>query len=309
MIRSMVTGGAGFIGSALVRTLLKRGDQVLVFDNLSTGKLENLGTLLEKIEFVEGDIRDEGALGEAVEGVDVIFHQAAFVSVPLSVEDPGKCFEINVQGTVNLLEAARRANVSRVVLASSAAVYGDNPALPLREDSSLTSLSPYAASKRADEIYADLYTRCFKLDVVALRYFNVFGPRQSPASDYAAVIPVFIQRMLRGQPPVIFGDGGQTRDFIFVDDVARANLLASQARRAPGQVFNVASGMEISVIELVDHLQKVIPGSPGARFAEPRPGDIYRSYGDPERAREILAFQPGVSFQDGLEKTAAWLQN
>ncbi len=226
---SLVTGGAGFIGSHIVSALLARGDSVRVIDNFSTGKIENLSGLDGPLEIIEGDLRDISGVKEAIiSGVDYIFHQAAFVSVPQSMQEPEVCFDVNVKGTLNLLEVAREVGVKQVVLASSAAVYGESEVLPLKENVNLSVLSPYAASKQINEIYAGLYARSFGLPVVALRYFNVYGPRQSPDTDYAAAIPIFIRRLLDGSSPIIFGDGNQRRDFIFVEDVVRANLLAAE---------------------------------------------------------------------------------
>lgn len=299
----LVTGGAGFIGSTLVRALLERGDTVRVLDNFSTGKHENLAPVASEIELFKGDIRDSERLEQALRGVDYVFHLAAFVSVPLSMEEPQTCFDINVQGTVNVLDAAQKAGVKRVVLSSSAAVYGDTVQMPLTEESDVTSLSPYAASKRTNEIYADLYTRAFGLDTVALRYFNVYGPRQSPTSAYAAAVPIFIHRLQAGERPIIYGDGCQSRDFVFVEDVARANILAAEAENAPGRVFNICTGDEISVIKLVETLRKIIPNGPEPKFASERPGDVYRSLGDGGLAAEVLEFQPQISLQEGLEKT------
>jgi UDP-glucose 4-epimerase len=304
----LVTGGAGFIGSAIVRVLLEQGARVRVLDNLSTGSLENLPSPKNDLYVMEGDIRDTEQVAEAVANVDLIFHQAAFVSAPLSLEQPQTCFEINVRGTLNVLEAARDAGARRVVLASSAAVYGDTLRMPLTEASPLTSLSPYAASKRTNEVYADLYTRAMGLDVVALRYFNVYGPRQSAQSAYAAVIPIFIQRMGSGKPPVIYGDGGQSRDFVYVRDVARANVRAGDAETAPGGVFNICSGEEMTVNQLAATLREIIPGSPDPRHEAERPGDIYRSVGDPGLASDVLGFQPQVSFTEGLTQTVSWME-
>ncbi|RME07027.1 MAG: SDR family oxidoreductase [Anaerolineae bacterium] len=308
MTVSLVTGGAGFIGSHIVEALLRRGDRVRVLDNFSTGRRENLAAVAGDVEILEGDLRDREAVRRAVQGAELIFHQAAFVSVPLSVADPETCFAVNVRGTFNLLEAARQAGARRVVLASSAAVYGEAEVFPLTEDLPTASLSPYAASKRTNEIYADLYTRLTPMGVTALRYFNVFGPRQSPESDYAAAIPIFIRRMLRGEAPVIYGDGHQSRDFIFVGDVARANLMAADAPAAAGGIFNICSGEEISILDLVATLGRVLPDAPPPRFDAPRPGDIYRSIGSGQRAAEVFGFRPQVSLEEGLRQTVEWMR-
>jgi nucleoside-diphosphate-sugar epimerase len=305
----LVTGGAGFIGSHLVRALLARGDRVRVLDNFSTGKDENLSGLAGPLEILRGDLRDPACVRQAVQEIDTIFHQAAFVSVPKSMQEPQTCFEINVQGTLNLLEGARKANTKQVVLASSAAVYGESQRLPLVEQTDLQTLSPYAASKQVTEIYAGVYARAYGLPVIALRYFNVYGPRQSPDSDYAAAIPIFIRRMLDDEAPTVYGDGYQRRDFVYVKDVVRANLLAAEAPEAAGQAFNVCSGKETSLIDLLEVLAEVLPGSPPPQFAPPRSGDIYRSLGDPSLAVRTLGFTAETSLADGLAETVAWMRN
>jgi UDP-glucose 4-epimerase len=311
MKKYLVTGGAGFIGSTLVRALLEQGDFVRVLDNFSTGKRENLAQVAHspRFELIEGDIRNSQDAAEAVKEIDIIFHEAAFVSVPQSMEDPLPCFEINQRGTEILLEAARKAGVKRVVLASSAAVYGDLETMPLEEDFPLRPLSPYAVSKRVDELYAEMYTRSFGLDVVALRYFNVYGPRQRPDSMYAAAVPIFARRLLDGKPITIYGDGGQTRDLVYVGDVVRANLLASEHPEAPGQVFNVCTGDEIRVIDLVETLRRFFPNSAPPEFAPPRPGDIYRSLGNPAKAARILGFKAQTSLEDGLRAVVEQMKN
>ncbi len=308
MRNSLVTGGAGFIGSHLVEALLVRGDKVRVLDNFSTGKEENLADLLDQVELIQGDLLDEADLKRAVEGVDYIFHQAAFVSVPQSLEKPDICFNINVTGTNRLLSIAREKGVKRVVLASSAAVYGENPTVPLSEKIHPEPLSPYAASKRIGEIYAHLFTSQLDLDVTALRYFNVYGPRQNPASDYAAVIPIFIKKLLDQEQPVIYGDGLQSRDFIYVGDVVQANLLAAESNQAQGQVINICSGQEIDLHNLVGYLAEIFNREIQPTYREVRPGDIYRSLGDPSLARELLDFQSRTGLAEGLLETAAWMR-
>jgi nucleoside-diphosphate-sugar epimerase len=309
MRTSLVTGGAGFIGSHLVRGLLARGDAIRVLDNFSTGRIENLSQLNGSLEIIEGDLRDASKVAQAVRGVDYVFHQAAFVSVPQSMQEPQICFAVNVTGTLNLLEAARESGVKQVVLASSAAVYGESQELPLKENTTLGVLSPYAASKQVNEVYAGLFTRGFGLPVVALRYFNVYGPRQSPESDYAAAIPIFIRRLLDGRAPTIFGDGEQRRDFIFVADVVRANIMAADNPQAAGGVFNICTGEEISILNLVDSLSRIIPDAPAPEFGPPRPGDIYRSLGDPSWAAKVLEFRPEVSLLEGLAQTVEWMRS
>lgn len=309
----LVTGGAGFIGSHLVRTLLEKGEDIRILDNFSTGKRENLAGLAEqfngkRFQVIEGDLRDRAKVQEAVRDVEVIFHEAAFVSVPESMEKPQDCFDVNVAATAGLFDAAREVGVRRVVVASSAAVYGESDALPLKESTPTQSLSPYAASKRADEIYAQLYTQAFGLDVVALRYFNVYGPRQRPDSMYAAAVPIFVRRLLDGKPVTVFGDGGQTRDLINVRDVVWANLVASEHPAAPGQVFNVCTGQETRLMDLLEVLYDLFPGAPEPVFAEPRAGDIYRSVGSPEFTAHTIGFQSDVSLDEGLKETVAWMR-
>lgn len=306
MKKYLVTGGGGFIGSHIVHALLQQGAFVRVLDNFSTGRRENVEGL--KVEMLEGDIRDAEKVAQAVQGIDVIFHEAAFVSVPQSMQDPLTCFDINQRGTEILLEAARKAGVGRVVLASSAAVYGDSEVVPLDENVPLQPLSPYAVSKRVDELYAEMYTRSFGLDVVALRYFNVYGPRQRPDSMYAAAVPIFARRLLDGKPITIYGDGGQTRDLVYVGDVVRANLAASEHPAAPGQVFNVCTGDETRVIDLAETLQALFPNAPTAEFAPVRPGDIYRSLGSPAKAADLLGFKAQTDLSTGLKAVVDWMK-
>lgn len=300
MAHVLVTGGAGFIGSHLTETLVRRGDEVRVLDNFSSGSPKNLAGLEDKIELVQGDLRNLRDVQAAVSKIDLIFHQAAFVSVPQSIEDPRECYEINVNGTIELLEAARQAGVRRVMLASSAAVYGSTKKLPQSETAPTVCLSPYAASKQFNETLAKLYTLTHQVPAVALRYFNVYGSRQSPNSAYAAVIPLFIQRLKAGQAPLVFGDGQQTRDFIYISDVVHANLLAAEAEDAAGQIFNICSGAETSLLDLLAVLIPLFPGAPQAEFADPRSGDVARSMGDPSLANKALGFRTAVSLAEGL---------
>ena len=308
MTHYLVTGGAGFIGSHLVRTLLDQDADVRVLDNFSTGKRENLSGLGGKLEVLEGDVRDRTIVQDAVRDVDVVFHEAAFVSVPESMEKPQDCFDTNVTATVGLFDAAREAGVKRVVIASSAAVYGESDALPLDEITPTQSLSPYAASKRTGEIYAQLYTQALGLDVVALRYFNVYGSRQRPDSMYAAAVPIFVRRLLDGKSVTVFGDGGQTRDLINVRDVVRANLVASEHPNAPGQIFNICTGQETRILDLLEVLYDLFPDVQQPVFAEPRAGDIYRSVGSAEFIAQTLGFRSEVTLEEGLKETVAWMQ-
>ena len=312
-MKYLVTGGAGFIGSHIVQALLEQGESVRVLDNFSTGKRENLEELARqfnghRLEVLEGDVRDAARLEEAVRGVELIFHEAAFVSVPQSMEEPQNCFDVNVMGTSLLFDAARKAGVRRAVVASSAAVYGESQALPLVEETLLQPLSPYAVSKRVKEMYAELFTGSFGFDVVALRYFNVYGPRQRPDSMYAAAVPIFARRLLDGKPVTIFGDGGQTRDLINVHDVVRANLIASEHPNAAGKIFNICTGVETRLLDLLDVMYELLPGSPAHQFAEPRPGDIYRSVGSPRKAADEMGFRAEVSLVDGLKEVIDWMR-
>jgi UDP-glucose 4-epimerase len=312
-MKYLVTGGAGFIGSHIASKLLEQGGSVRVLDNFSTGKRENLEELRQQFngnqfEVLEGDLRDAARVEEAVRGVEVIFHEGAFISVPQSMQEPQACFDVNITGTSRLLDTARAAGVRRVVLASSAAVYGESDALPLIEETLPQPLSPYAVSKRVKEMYAELFTDSFGLEVVALRYFNVYGPRQRPDSMYAAAVPIFARRLLDGKPVTVYGDGGQTRDLINVHDVVRANLIASEHPNAAGKIFNVCTGVETRLLDLLDVMYELVPNSPPPQFVASRPGDIYRSVGSPQKARDILGFQAEVPLVDGLKETLEWMR-
>jgi len=306
MYKYLVTGGAGFIGSHIVGELVHRGQSVRIVDNFSTGKKENIAPFLEKIELIEGDIKDFKVCQQAAKDMDFILHQAALTSVPRSIEDPLLTNEVNITGTLNLLLASRDAGVQRFVLASSAAVYGDNPGLPKKEDMEGFPLSPYAASKRMGELYCQVFNRVFGLSTVSLRYFNIFGPRQDPSSQYASVIPNFIGKMLKEKKPVVFGDGEQSRDFLYVSNVVEANILASQAREVSGEVFNIGSEERTSVNALVVKLNEVLDKEIKPTYEEPRPGDIKHSYADISKARKMLKYEPSVSFSEGLGETVLW---
>jgi nucleoside-diphosphate-sugar epimerase len=306
MAKYLVTGGAGFIGSHIVETLVERGDAVRVLDNLTTGKKENLEAVAGRIEFIEGDIRDPETCARAVKGVDYVLHEAALASVIRSVEDPLLTNAINVTGTLNMLLEARDAGVKSFVLASSSAVYGDDPAMPKVEGREGRLLSPYAVSKLVDEKYAQAFHALYGLNTVALRYFNVFGPRQDPFSQYAAVIPLFITKILGGERPVVYGDGEQSRDFIFVENVVRANIEAAGSASAAGEVLNVACGDGMTVNGLLKAVNEVLGTKIEAVHADPRPGDIKHSTADVRKARRLMDFTPSVSFMDGLRETAAW---
>jgi UDP-glucose 4-epimerase len=298
-MRYLVTGGAGFIGSHIAEALLAEGHAVRVLDNLSSGHEENLDGLA--VEFVRGDIRDLAAVRAAAAGVDGVFHEAALVSVPESVEKPVENHEINVTGTLNVLVAAREAGVRRLVLASSAAVYGENPELPKREDMLPEPVSPYALGKIAGEYYLRVFADLYGVETAALRYFNVYGPRQDPRSMYSGVISKFADVLAAGDTPTIFGDGGQTRDFVFVKDVVRANLLAMRSARAgKGEVFNVGTGRKTSLLELLDALSGIFGRKTEPKFAPPRAGDIRHSVADISRAGEILGYRPQTALAEGL---------
>ena len=307
-MRALVTGGAGFIGSHIVEELLGNGVSVRVLDNFSSGKRANLEAFKGDLEILEGDLRDAQAIKTATQDVDLVFHLAAFVSVPQSMQDPEACFAINVAGTVTLLEAARQAEVKKVVISSSTAVYGNPDEFPTNEDAPIRPLSPYALSKQVNELYARLYTQIFGLPVTALRYFNVYGPRQRPDSDYAAAISIFTRRLVNGEPITIYGDGKQSRDFIFVKDVVRANLLAAESDAA-GEAFNICTGRETTLLDLIEELSEVSPNLPQVQFEAPRPGDIYHSRGDPSRAAAVLGFRAETSLAYGLVKTMEWMSN
>lgn len=307
MTNYLVTGGAGFIGSNIVTALVERGERVRVLDNFSTGHRANLALVQDQIEIIEGDIRNASTVRTAVEGIDYVLHQAALPSVPRSIADPLTSNEVNVNGTLILLQAAREAGVKRLVQASSSSVYGDNPELPKRETMTPRPLSPYAISKLAAEQYGRVFWQLYSFETVALRYFNVFGPRQDPSSQYAAVIPKFITAMLRGESPTIYGNGTQSRDFTFIDNVVQANLLACTAPAATGGVFNIACGERYSLLELVARLAEITGGPAKVHHNNSRPGDVPHSQADISQAWAKLAYTPIVEFGAGLVKTVAWL--
>jgi len=302
----LVTGGAGFIGSHIVERLIELGHAVRVLDNFSTGRRENLETLEGRYELLEDDLRDIGAVRKAVRDATVVFHQAALASVPRSVDDPVTSNDVNAGGTLNVLVASRDAGVRRVVYASSSSVYGDTPELPKREDMCPRPESPYAVSKLTAEHYCRVFSSLYGLECVPLRYFNVFGPRQDPNSQYAAVVPLFVTCLLGGSPPVIYGDGEQSRDFTYVANVVDANIAAATSSAGTGEVINIACGSTFTVNELFRKLQDLIGASIEPRHVEPRPGDIRHSYADVGKAERVLGFAPKVSFEEGLERTVAW---
>jgi len=299
----LVTGGAGFIGSHIATALVERGDRVRVLDNLSTGHKSNLAHLGKRVELIEGDVADGKAVVAAIQGVDCIFHQAALASVPRSVEKPLETHAVCVTGTVTLLDAARRAGVRRVVYAGSSSAYGDQPTSSKRETDLPSPLSPYAAAKLAAEHYCHAFTATYGLETVTIRYFNVFGPRQDPKSEYSAVIPLFVTAMLAGRRPTIFGDGRQSRDFTYVDNVVRGNLLAADAQGVVGRTINVACGYQTDLLDLVAAINRVLGTDLQPSHAEPRVGDVRESLADITQARQLLAYEPTVHFEDGLRRS------
>ena len=309
MAEYLVTGGAGFIGSNIVQELLKRSGKVRILDNFSTGKRQNLRPFLNDIELIEGDIRSYHIVREAVRGVDFILHQAALPSVPRSIKDPITTNEVNVVGILNVLDAAREAGVKRVVYASSSSIYGNSAILPKVEDMAPDPLSPYAVSKLAAEKYCKVFYEIYGLETVCLRYFNVFGPNQDPSSQYSAAIPKFITAILNGSQPTIYGDGEQSRDFTYVENVVEANLLACQAEKVGGMVLNIACGERITVNKLVRKINETLGKNVQAKYVDEREGEVKHSLASVERAKQCLGYEPRVSFEEGLKKTIEWYKD
>ena len=308
MAKILVTGGAGFIGSNLTGALLKQGHRVRVLDNFSTGKRENLvfDRRYPFLEIIEGDIGEYKVCQSAIEGMEFVFHQAALPSVQQSVEDPLTSNRVNVQGTLNILLAARDAGVKRLIYASSCAIYGDDPTLPKREDLPPNPLSPYALGKYIGERYCRLFSQLYGFETVSLRYFNVFGPKQNPDSVYAAVIPRFIDALLQNRSPVVFGDGEQSRDFVYIDNVIQANLLALSAQNLYGEVINVACGKSLSLNQLLTILLDLLNSKVSPIYQAPRSGDIKHSFGDIQKGKQLLNYAPQVDIKTGLEKTIVY---
>ncbi|MBN3038324.1 MAG: SDR family oxidoreductase [Candidatus Omnitrophica bacterium] len=304
----LVTGGAGFIGSNICQELVKRGETVKVIDNFVAGKRENLASFIDKIELVEGDIRDLGLLSEITKGVDYILHQAALRSVPKSVGDPLSYDEVNVHGTLNVLLAAREARVKRVVFASSSSIYGEAQVFPEKETHLPAPVSPYAASKIAGEHYCHVFSKVYGLETVSLRYFNVFGPRQSLESQYAVVVPRFIINMLDEKPAPIHGDGKQSRDFTYIDNVVEANILAATSDGVSGEAFNIACGKDYKVLDLVAQINKILGKKVKPEFTPPRPGDVPRTLADIGKAKKMLKLAVKVDFEKGLQKSIQWFK-
>jgi nucleoside-diphosphate-sugar epimerase len=302
----LVTGGGGFIGSHLVRSLLDRGERVRVLDNFSTGKRENLTEVEGKFELIEGDLSSSSDVRAAVQGIDYVLHQAAIPSVPRSVEKPLESHEANATGTLQLLHLAREASVRRVVYASSSSVYGANPELPKIESMVTEPLSPYAVAKLAGEHYASVYHRLHGLETVSLRYFNVFGPRQDPSSPYSGVVSRFLDAIVSRTPPIIHGDGGQTRDFTYVENVVRVNLAACHRAEGVGGVYNVGCSARVSILELWQTMAELAGSDLQPRFAEARAGDVRHSLADVSRARRDLGYEPSIGLREGLRRTLAY---
>jgi UDP-glucose 4-epimerase len=308
MAKYLITGVAGFIGSNLAHTLIERGEEVRGIDDLSHGRLENLNGIQDKMDFRQADITNDEAIYSACEGMDYVLHQGARGSVPRSLADPVGSNHANVVGTLKVLWSAKQTGVKRIVYASSSSVYGDTPILPKREDMPCAPISPYAVSKYAGELYAQSFSKVLGLETVSLRYFNVFGPRQHPTSQYAAVIPKFIRAMLQGESPVIFGDGKQSRDFTYIDNVVSANLLACRApaEQASGRVFNVAAGESFSLNELYALLQNILGRHQPATYTASRSGDVRDSLADTSRAQQAMGYKTLVDFKEGVRRTVEW---
>ncbi len=306
MAKYLVTGGAGFIGSHLVERLVNDAEPVRVLDNFSSGKRANLSPFAGAIELVEGDLRSPEDCRRACEGVEIVFHEGAVPSVPKSVEDPVTSHQANVDGTFNLLLAARAARCRRVIFAASSSAYGDLPELPKREAVRPEPLSPYAVNKLIGEYYMRVFFECYGLETISLRYFNVFGPRQDPESQYAAAIPAFVSAILHDDPPTIFGDGEQTRDFTYIDNVVYANLLAARAPRIKGEVVNIACGERVTVNQIISEINELLGKRIESHYTELRPGDVKHSLADVSRAREVIGYEPVVMFDEGLRRAIDW---
>lgn len=307
-MKILVTGGAGFIGSHIAEELVNHKQDVRILDNFSSGKLKNIRHFEKKIELLEGNISDKATVDDAVKGCNYIFHQAALVSVEESIKNPPKAWDVNIKGTLLVLGAASRMGVKRVVLASSAAVYGDTLALPKREDGALAPKSPYGETKHINEMNAEKYFKDFRLQTVCLRYFNVYGPRQDPHSPYSGVISKFVSAALRKERPIIYGDGEQTRDFVYVKDVVKANLLAMAEKKAAGQVFNIGTEKETSINQLWKEIKKQTKSKLTPIHKEPREGDIRRSFASIVKAEKVLKYKPQYSLEEGLKYTIEWIR-
>lgn len=306
MANYLVTGGAGFIGSSLVRGLLDAGHSVRVLDNFATGKKENLSEITDRIELIEGDIRNLATCQSACADMEVVLHQAALGSVPRSVADPITSNAVNITGTVNMLWAAKEAKVRRFVFAASSSAYGESPTLPKQEDMIPLPISPYAVTKLTCEHYCQVFYKAYGLETLSLRYFNVFGPRQDPTSQYAAVIPAFVSALLKDRQPIVFGDGEQTRDFTYVQNVINANMLAAEAPNAQGQVVNIACQQRVSLNQILVILRELLNKDIPAKYADLRPGDVRDSLADITRAKKVLGYSPQIDFEQGLRLAIDW---
>jgi len=306
MERYLVTGGAGFIGSNICRRLVKEGAFVRVLDNLSTGKKSNLDDIIGSLEFVEGDMGDEATARRCMKGIDIVLHQGALPSVPRSVEDPAATHQHCVDATFTLLIAARDAKVRRFVYAASSSAYGDSPTLPKTESMLPNPLSPYAAAKLFGEYYCSVFSKIFGLETISPRYFNVFGPYQNPKSQYAAAIPAFVTSILNDRPPTIYGDGEQSRDFTYVENVVEANLLAARAPKTCGEVINIACGQRITLNEVIRLINRILGKDIRPIYAPPRAGDVKHSLADIQKAQKLIGYKPVVSFEEGLRRAIDW---
>ena len=309
MAKYLVTGGAGFIGSHLVERLVRDGESVRVLDNFATGHRRNIAPFLDKIELIEGDLRNKSDCAKACAGVEIVFHQGAVPSVPVSVENPVTSHEANIDGTFNILMAARDAGARRVIFAASSSAYGDQPELPKRETARPDPLSPYAVNKLVGEYYLSVFHKCYGLETISLRYFNVFGPRQDPKSQYAAAIPAFVTAILRDEPPTVYGDGEQTRDFTYIENVVHANMLAAKAPKLSGEVINIACGERVSVNRIIAEINKLLCKNVPSRHVAERAGDIKHSLADISLARQIIGFEPVVNFAEGLRRAIDWYKH
>ncbi|MDR1493020.1 MAG: SDR family oxidoreductase [Planctomycetaceae bacterium] len=308
MPKYLVTGGAGFIGSNLARFILAKGCEVVVLDNFATGKRENLAEIIDQIQLIEGDIRDRKTAENAMRGCTAVFHQGALGSVPRSIDDPATSHDVNVNGTMNILETARALGIKRIVFAASSSAYGNQPVSPKREDMPVLPISPYAASKVACESYLQAYAAAFQMETVSLRYFNVFGPRQDPFGAYAAVIPAFVSSLLKAKPPTVYGDGEQSRDFCYIDNVCHANWLAAHApaENCDGRPINIACKESVTLNQILAKLQQLLDTKLQPIYASERPGDVKHSLADIRRAKEQVGYEPLVRFNEGLELAIDW---
>jgi nucleoside-diphosphate-sugar epimerase len=309
MEKFLVTGGAGFIGSNITRKLVEQGCFVRVLDNLLTGRRSNLANCLDRVEFIEADMGDPAVAADAVRGIDVVLHQGALPSVPRSVENPAATHRHCVDATVTMLIAARDARVKRFVYAASSSAYGDTPTLPKVETMTACPLSPYAAAKLVGEHYCSVFWQCYGLETISLRYFNVFGPYQDPTSQYAAAIPAFVTAILKDEPPTVYGDGEQSRDFTYVDNVVEANLLAAGADKTSGEVINIACGESVTINQIIDMINEIVGKDIKPVYTDPRPGDVRHSLADISLAKKTIGYKSIVPFRPGLEKAIDWYRD